>query len=91
MLKLKSAQLNSKPDFTSTDVRRVFGHAYDVLQTQKKFDVLRQLQEQERELMQTNPRMSLEDLAATPMWELLQSILGHDYWAFKPQEGILGL
>ena len=85
MIKIKSAQI---PDLTDENVRRVFGYAYDVLQTQQNHDVMQSLREAEQDLIRSNQHISLQELAATPLWEHLQRILGQDNWVFNPDRGI---
>jgi hypothetical protein len=84
-MRIKSAQI---PDFTDVNVRRVFGYAHDVLQTQQKFEVTEKLKAAEIELLMSNQHISLQELASTPLWEYLQKILGPDHWTFNPNRGI---
>lgn len=82
MLIIKSAQI---PDFTDVSVRRIFGYAFNQLQSQ-----MTKLQEAQQGLISTSPNIQLEELRQnTELWNLVQGILGEDHWSFKGNTGII--
>ena len=87
MLRLKTAQA---PDFTNVDVRRVLGHIIEEKsKCENKLVTIAQIQEQVTLIFQGVPNASLQDLQNSgELWELIQSVLGADYWALDPNRGI---
>ena len=84
MLRLKSAQIQ---DFTDVNVRRVFGYAFDALHTQQDAKAIQNLTQIQEKLKESNPYISFQELAATPVWEQLQQILGSN-WTLEPHRGL---